>query len=251
MAKRSRGTSLPPPYLKRVWQEAPPEDIDCSGYPFDLPIFADGAFELCFDNPATIFVGENGTGKSTLLEMIAVLCGFDEGGGGRDHRAVQHSALSASDGGILSEVMRAAWLPKISRGFFFRAETFFSLLRHIDESGSDYGGHLHRSHGEGFLSFFDQRTGEPGVYIFDEPESALSPARQFDFLRLLRTLQREGRSQIIMATHSPILMGLPDADLRQIDRHGIGPVRLEDTSHYRLYREFILYPHETIEAMTE
>ena len=64
-------------------------------------------------------------------------------------------------------------------------------------------------------------------------------------------MQREGRSQIIMATHSPILMGLPDADLRQIDRHGIGPVRLEDTSHYRLYREFILYPHETIQAMTE
>jgi predicted ATPase len=226
-------------------------DPDFSNYPFDLPIYANGDFEIVFDKSVTILVGENGSGKSTLLEALAAVAGFSDGGGGRGHAPVGRSSLSANDGGDLADLLRAAWLPKVGNGFFFRAETFFSLLRYIDESGSRWGGHLHRSHGEGFLSFFEQRTAEQGLYIFDEPESALSPDRQFDFLRLLRRLQREGMAQIIMATHSPILMALPDADLRQIDAHGIHPTVLEDTSHYRIYKEFMLYPHLTVEAMIE
>lgn len=253
MAGRKRPTSLSPPYLRRVWQAEAPAggDPEHADYPFNLPIYANGDFDLTFDAAVTIIVGENGSGKSTLLEAIAELAGFSEGGGGPGHMAVAPSDLSAKDGGELADILRAAWLPKIGNGFFFRAETFFSLLRYIDEAGSPFGGHLHRSHGEGFLSFFDQRTDQQGLYLFDEPESALSPARQFDFLKLLRRIQRQGNAQIIMATHSPILMALPDADLRQIDGFGIRPVKLEDTSHYRIYREFILYPELTVEEMIE
>lgn len=253
MARKPRPTSLSPPYLRRVRQEERRDnpDPDFSNYPFDLPMYANGDFEISFEESVTIIVGENGSGKSTLLEAIAALAGFSDGGGARGHMAVGRSELSADDGGVLAEILRAAWLPKLGNGFFFRAETFFSLLRYIDESGSSWGGHLHRSHGEGFLSFFEQRTQEQGLYIFDEPESALAPDRQFEFLKLLRRLQREGHAQVIMATHSPILMALPDADLRQIDAHGIRPITLEETSHFRIYKEFMLYPHLTVEAMIE
>ena len=223
-----------------------------SNYPFDLPLYAGGDFEITFSSAATIIVGENGSGKSTLLEAIATVAGFNEGGGDRGHgAAVLASAASGSDGGCLAEYLRAAWLPKIGNGFFFRAETFFMLNRYIDDAASGWGGHLTRSHGEGFLSFFEQRTAKSGMYIFDEPESALSPSRQFDFLKLLRRLQRSGHVQIIMATHSPILMALPDADLRQIDGYAITPVTLEQTSHFRIYKEFMAYPHLTVEAMIE
>lgn len=260
MARAGSRSKLPPPYLRRVWRretgaetDGPPPDVD--GYPFNIPLFADPDFELRFERPVTILVGENGSGKSTLLEAIAVLAGFSEGGGGYGHRAVQASGISGSDGGALADALRAGWLPKVGQGFFFRAETFFSLARYVDEAAHDVGAatpdYLSWSHGEGFLNFFDERADRQGIYIFDEPESALSPSRQFDFLKLLRRIQRAGNAQVIMATHSPILMALPDVDLWKIDRFSIEPTTLEDTAHYRLYREFILYPHDTVEAMIE
>lgn len=256
MAKRSRATSLPPPFLKRVWmREDGDADIDRSHYPYTVPLFAAGDFDIRFDNPITIFVGENGSGKSTLLEAIASLAGFSEGGGGYGHHAVGSSDVSGQDGGQLESALRAAWLPKVSRGFFFRAETFFSLARYVDAAAAEVGAmppdYLSASHGEGFLHFFDGRSSAQGIYIFDEPESALSPSRQFEFLKLLRRLQLAGTAQIIMATHSPILMAMPDADLRQIDQYGIHPTTLEATAHFRLYKEFIDYPHLTVEAMIE
>jgi predicted ATPase len=101
------------------------------------------------------------------------------------------------------------------------------------------------------VHFFEERMSRQGIFILDEPESALSPQRQFEFLKLLRRMQHANNAQVIMATHSPILMALPDADLWQIDPYGIQSVALEDTAHFRLYREFALYPHETVEAMTE
>jgi len=229
--------------------------IDRDQYPFNIPLFGDPAFEIRFQKPVTILVGENGSGKSTLLEAIAVLAGFSEGGGGYGHMAVERSDISGSDGGVLVDALRAAWLPKVGRGFFFRAETFFTLARYVDqaafESNAGRPDYLSWSHGEGFLHFFEERADQQGIYIFDEPESALSPSRQFEFLQLLRRIQRANNSQVIMATHSPILMALPDADLWQISPLGIEPVQLEDTAHYRLYHEFMLYPHETVEAMIE
>jgi predicted ATPase len=216
---------------------------DREAYPFCLPMFREPNFELEFDKPITIVVGENGTGKSTLLEGIAVLAGFEEGGGGRGIGAVSYDDFTEAGGGKLADALRASWLPKVGRGWFFRAETFFSLARYIS------GDFLSYSHGEGFMRFFEERCQRPGIFFFDEPESALSMSRQFEFLKLLRRMQLGGQTQVIMATHSPILMALPDARLLRLEKYGLQPVQLEDTDHYRMMREFILDPHGTVEMM--
>ncbi len=247
-----RAPTLPPPYLKRVWLDpGAPRDED--RYPHCLPLFRSGSFELSFDRPITIIAGENGVGKSTLLEGIAVLAGFDESGGGPGYRAVDNSRALETGGGELARVFRAAWLPKIGQGWFFRAESFFSVARYLDEAardarqaGPDF---LSHSHGEGFVRFFEERCTRPGIFIFDEPESALSPTRQFDFLKLLQRMVDGGKSQVIMATHSPVLMAFPGARLLRMVKYGLEPVALEDTSHFRIMREFALDPTGFVEMM--
>lgn len=199
-----RHTTLPPPYLRRVWLDDAAE-VDRKAYPFCLPMFR-GGFAFSFDNPMTIIVGENGVGKSTLIEGIAVLAGFDESGGGPGYRAVDNSRAEETGGGVLADALRASWLPKIGRGWFFRAESFFSVARYLDLAARESGGSgpdfLSHSHGEGFIRFFEERCEQPGIFFFDEPESALSPSRQFEFLKLLRRMQDGGQTQVIMATHS-------------------------------------------------
>jgi predicted ATPase len=253
MSRRKRTTSLPPPFLKRVWlpQEEPGDDLDWDTYPLSLPIIHSGGFDLAFEKSVTIVVGENGSGKSTMLEAIATMAGFSDSGGAQGMRAVERSATSGEDGARLGKLLKAAWLPQVRHGWFFRAETFFSVARYLDDSGSPRAGYLRASHGEGFLSFFEERLSEQGLFILDEPESALSPAKQFEFLKLLRQMQRADNCQVIMATHSPILMALPDADLWQIEKFGLRPTALEETSHFKIYREFALYPHDTVEAMID
>jgi len=253
MASKRRDTMLPPPFLRRIWLP-PSEDVERDGrtsYPFTLSLIRNDGFDFRFEKPVTIIVGENGTGKSTVLEAIAKNAGFSDAGGAQGMRAVDAAPRSGADAGSLGLQLRSAWLPQVKQGWFFRAETFFTVARYLDDSDSPVANYLSASHGEGFMAFFEERLSRQGIYILDEPESALSPQRQFDFLKLLRQLQRANRSQIIMATHSPILMALPDADLWQIDEFGVQPVRLEDTAHYRLYREFALHPHETVEAMID
>lgn len=251
---RGRQTRLPPPYLRRI-AFRPDVEIDRSIYPFSLPLLRDGAFEMAFDRAVTIVVGENGVGKSTLLEAIGALAGFDQAGGGPGYRPMDHGNALERNGDVLANVLRASWLPKVGQGWFFRAESFFSVARYLDDAAREAGGggpdFLSHSHGEGFLRFFEERCSRPGIFIFDEPESALSPARQFDFLKLLRAMQAGGQTQVIMATHSPILMALPDADLLGMTRGGLSRVTLEDTAHYRLTREFVLDPHGTVAAMLD
>lgn len=179
------------------------------------------------------------------------MAGFGEGGGAQGMAAVGRSSAAGEDAGRLGDLLRAAWLPQIRQGWFFRAETFFSVARYLDEVGSRRAGYLRASHGEGFLHFFEERLSEQGLFILDEPESALSPTNQFDFLKLLRNLQRVESCQVIMATHSPILMALPDADLWQVERFGLRPTTLEETSHFRLYREFTRYPHDLVETIID
>lgn len=253
MSRKKRTTSLPPPFLKRVWLPEREEgaEVDWDSYPFSLPIVQSGAFDIGFEKPVAIIVGENGSGKSTLLEAIATMAGFSDSGGAQGMRAVKRLAAAGEDGARLGEMLRAAWLPQVRRGWFFRAETFFSVARYLDESESRHAGYLRASHGEGFLSFFEERFLEQGLFILDEPEAALSPAKQFEFLKLLRRMQRANHCQVIMATHSPILMALPDADLWQLERVGLRPTTLEETAHFKLYREFALYPHDMVEAMID
>jgi predicted ATPase len=240
MAKKYR-INLPAPYLKRVWLEQE-RVTDADVYPFCLPFLRDG-LDLTFEKPVTIIVGENGTGKSTLLEGVAALAGYDEAGGGTGYMPVDHSRAIEKMGGQLAKALRASWLPKISNGWFFRAESFFSVARYLDQAALEpFGGpppdFLSHSHGEGFLRFFAERCQRQGLFIFDEPESALSPARQIEFLKLLRAMERSQFVQVIMATHAPLLMAYPGARLLQLTKEGLAPVRVEDTAHYRTMAEF-------------
>src|ERR1700710_456860 len=250
MARRNKPIDLPAPYLKRVWLE-PSRITDRAAYPFCLPFLRDD-FELSFDRSITIIVGENGTGKSTLLEGIAVLAGYDEAGGGKGYRPVDHSKAMEAMGGQLSKALRASWLPKITNGWFFRAESFFSVARYLDEAGREAGfippDFLSHSHGEGFLRFFEERCQKQGIFIFDEPESALSPTRQMEFLKLMRRMEESTICQIVMATHSPMLMAYPGARLLRLTKYGLDPVTVEQTDHYKVMREFCADPAGFVEG---
>src|SRR5438105_10528224 len=139
--KYRRNIRMPAPYLRRVWLDVA-EVSDPEAYPFCLPFLSDG-LDVTFEEAITIIVGENGTGKSTLLEGIAALAGFDEAGGGKGYRPVDHSRALEKMGGELGKALRASWLPKITgRGWFFRAESFFTVARYLDEAALDdpFGG---------------------------------------------------------------------------------------------------------------
>jgi predicted ATPase len=252
-SRRNRTIDLPAPYLKRLWLD-PSRIADRKAYPFCLPFLRDD-FELCFDRPITIIAGENGTGKSTLLEGIAVLAGYDEAGGGKGYMPIDHSVALEKMGGRLSAALRASWLPRITNGWFFRAESFFSIARYLDKAALDdpFGppppDFLSHSHGEGFLRFFEERCQRQGIFIFDEPESALSPARQMEFLKLMRRMEESTICQVIMATHSPVLMAYPGARLLRLSKYGLEPVTVKDTDHYKVMREFCDDPAGFVEAV--
>jgi predicted ATPase len=155
-----------------------------------------------------------------------VLAGYDESGGGNGYMPVDHSKALEQMGGQLSKALRASWLPRITRGWFFRAESFFSVARYQDKVNLEYipgvppgtpPDYLSHSHGEGFLRFFEERCQRQGIFIFDEPESALSPARQIEFLKLIRLMEVSQNCQVIMATHAPMLMAYPNARLLRLE----------------------------------
>ncbi|MGG6314153.1 AAA family ATPase [Paenibacillus macerans] len=206
-----------------------------SEYPFSLPLIRKIS-TLRLSRPVTFFVGENGSGKSTLLEAMAYQCGFNTAGGGRNNAYEVDRAESA-----LGDYVRLSWKPKVTGGFFMRAESFYSFATHIDQIGgtSSYGGvSLHsQSHGESFLSLFRYRFQSKGIYLLDEPEAALSPARQLALLRIIKDLS--GQAQFVIATHSPILMGYPEAQILNFDGDPIAPIDYEDTDHYQITRGFL------------
>lgn len=241
MAYRKRTTRLKAPYLRRILIE-PERSLDRASYPGNLPIFA-ADFSIDFTTPITIIVGENGTGKSTLLEAIGALAGYDEAGGGKGYRPVDHSGALDKSGAALASAFRAQWLPKVTAGWFFRAESFYSVARYLDEAAREplsgpAPDFLSWSHGEGFMRFFEERCSRQGLYLFDEPESALSPKRQIEFLGLLGRMHETDEIQVVMATHSPLLMACPHARLLRITRFGLEECDFRDTDHFKMIRAF-------------
>jgi predicted ATPase len=216
---------------------------DLITYPFTVPAIR-GMDTLDFDSAVTFFVGENGSGKSTLLEAIAYQCGFNTAGGGRNNAHDVDSSQAA-----LGEYVRLSWLPKVTQGFFLRAESFYHFASHLDQVAKDdptfnyqgYGGKSlhHQSHGESFLSLFLNRFGGKGIYLLDEPEAALSPARQLAFLRIIHQLERRRNTQFIIATHSPILLGYPNAKIFSFDLSSIEKISYEETEHYQITKGFL------------
>lgn len=231
------------PFLKRIQLSRP--QLHQMKHPFTIPAFARG-FDIRLPTAVTFFAGENGTGKSTLLEAIANNAGFNLGGGNRNH-----ASYGVFDDSALAPHVKMSWLPKMSSGFFMRAETFFDFASYVEALAADdpsilkgYGGRsLHsQSHGESFLSLFTARFGKRGLYLLDEPEAALSPMRQLSFLALMKQITKAGDVQLIVATHSPILMSYPDAQILSFDGGPIAPVAWKETEHYKLTKAFLDSP---------
>ncbi|WP_093293400.1 AAA family ATPase [Thermoactinomyces sp. DSM 45892] len=206
-------------------------------YPFSIP-YIKHLSHIDLKSQVTFFVGENGSGKSTLLEAIADKCEFNTAGGGRNNLYDVHASGSA-----LGDYISLSWLPKVTKGFFLRAESFYHFASHIDEiRGSEaYGGRsLHeQSHGESFLSLFLNRFKGKAIYLLDEPEAALSPQRQLAFLKILHALASKGDSQFIIATHSPILLGYPKATILSFDHSPIREMEYEMTDHFQITKYFL------------
>lgn len=203
--------------------------------------------------PVTFLVGENGSGKSTLLEAIAVASGFNPEGGSKNFRFATANTHSG-----LHRCLRIDRSPARPRdGFFLRAESFYNMASNIDEMDEgvgdlyrSYGGKsLHRqSHGESFLNLALNRLGGNGLYLFDEPEAALSPTRQLSLLSIMHQLV-QADSQFIIATHSPILMAYPDAAIYLLDENGINPIAYTDTEHYQVTKSFMANPKRMLDVL--
>lgn len=205
--------------------------------------------ELEFTNPVTFFVGENGSGKSTLLEAIAVAAGFNAEGGSRDF--VFSTRRTHSD--LCDLIIPIRTIPP-KDGFFLRAESFYNTASYLDENSTmkRYGGvSFHeQSHGESFLSLVTNRFEGNGLYIMDEPEAALSPQRLLTLLVLMDELVKK-RSQFIIATHSPIIMAFPGADIIQFSEKGMERVSYRETESYRITKQFMDDPERMIKYLFE
>ncbi len=217
---------------------------------------------LDFNRKVTFLVGENGVGKSTLIEGIAVAMGFNPEGGsinlGFNTRA-SHSDLH-------EYLTVAKGYERHRDGYFLRAESFYNVASHIDHLDEDedeygdrgtgpmiignYGGvSLHRqSHGESFMALVENRFGANGLYILDEPEAALSPTRLMRLMYCIHKLVQQG-SQFIISTHSPILMTYPGAEIFEISEEGINSVDYRDTEHYIVTKRFMDVPERMVDEV--
>jgi predicted ATPase len=225
------------PFLRQI--SSIPGQFDETRYPFNIPALKQG-IDLAFRTNVTFFVGENDSGKSTLLEALAECCGFSPEGGNRDHHRA--TFVTRSD---LAQALRLSWFPKVTEGFFMRAESFYNFATYIEQVSDlrAYGGKsLHeQSHGESFLSLFNNRF-EQGLYILDEPEAALSPQRQLSFLKIIHDLEAPGHAQFLIATHSPIILSYPGAVLFSLDGDAIREVAYDETDHFIVTRDFLNSP---------
>jgi predicted ATPase len=235
-----------PPYLVRLQLK---ESVTEGGeYPFSLPLIR--CLDIEFMAPVTFFVGENGTGKSTVIEAIAALCKLPVSGGGRNELAGNQGPDTSS---ALAPFLRPSFRRQPPDAYFLRAEfqAHFASLLDARDADPDFRGDpyarygersLHtRSHGEAFLAILQNRI-RSGLLLFDEPESALSPQRQLALLAHMAALAATGKSQFIIATHSPILLTFPGAQILSFDGVAVRSTSLEDTSHFQITKGILQNP---------
>jgi predicted ATPase len=220
-------------------------------YPFNVPVLGHRS-TLTFRTPITFFVGENGSGKSTLLEAITRKCDIHLWDKPKRH-VVHRNPYETT----LSKFITVTWANGSVPGSIFRAETFRDLADFLDDVAlcdpgrmKYHGGRILNtlSHGEGILTYFGGRYHIRGLYILDEPEAALSPSSQIKFLKLLKQLEAGGHAQFIIATHSPILLAYPGAQIFSFDSSHITEVGYEETTHYQLYKQFFTDRSAFLEA---
>lgn len=224
------------PYLLHA-SFRPDAEIDFDAYPFSIPAVREMG-SIDFHPNVTFLVGENGTGKSTVLEAIAVALGFGAEGGTKNVNFRTADSVSP----LHDSLRLARGIPAPRDGYFLRAESFFNVATYMDEMGylEGYGGKsLHRqSHGESFMAVLLNKLRGNGIYLLDEPEAALSPSRQLAALSAIHQLV-EDQSQLIIATHSPILLSYPHAKIILFDKTGVSEVDFEDTEHFVVTRDFL------------
>jgi predicted ATPase len=224
------------PYLLQV-SFRPGAQIDHEVYPFTIPAVRE-LEKIRFHENVTFLVGENGSGKSTVLEALAISLGLGAEGGTRNTLFKTADAVSP-----LHESLRLSrGTPKPRDAYFLRAESFYNVATYMDEVDylRSYGGKsLHKqSHGESFMAVLLNKLRGDGIYFLDEPEAALSPTRQLAALRAIHELV-EDSSQFIIATHSPILLSYPRSKIIQFDEFGIREIALKDTDHFAVTRDFL------------
>jgi predicted ATPase len=219
------------------------------GYPFGLAA-VQGLAGVKFGN-VTVLVGDNGTGKSTIVEGLAVASGFNAEGGGRNLRFSTHGTHSE-----LHEHLQLRWSTRPNWGWFLRAETFYGMATHIETDDPMHGvaslfPDLHReSHGESFLDLALSRFLHPGLYVLDEPEAALSLQGQWKLLSIMHAAVGLG-AQFVLATHSPALMALPDARLYELDDAGVRLTRYDDLAVVQLWRRFLDHPESVLHHLLD
>lgn len=234
------------------------DTTDYTQYPFSLSIIKN-LQDIEFPTQITFLVGENGTGKSTILEAIACNAGFGLEGGSKNINFKTSEEKTYSAAYMLSKHLILSWRAKPKNGYFFRAESFFNIANFIDDMAKSwgpialapYGGKsLHeQSHGESFLSFFNNRLGQEGFFIFDEPEAALSPQRQLSLLAIIHEVCKNPNSQFIIATHSPILLAYPNATIYSCDSGTLTKIAYTDTDHYQITKTFLNNPDRYLQHL--
>jgi len=231
------------PYLQHIGI-ASDAKVDYDDYPYSIPAVRELQL-LRFHADVTFFVGENGSGKSTILEAIAMALGFGEQGGNRDMKLMT-SYKTVSPLHQTLKMSRSFKLPK--DGYFLRAESLFNVASFLERIGSPSRSLHACSHGEAFMEVLLNKMRGNGLYLLDEPEAALSPNRQLAALRAIHDLVKR-ESQFIIATHSPILLAYPGAKIYQFHAEGISEIAYEDTEHYAVTRDFLNHTDRRIQQL--
>jgi predicted ATPase len=247
---RTTGRRLVEPLLREI--RLPIDATRAQRYPFNVPTIA-ALRRLPLKSRVTFFVGENGTGKSTLLEAIALSAGLAYEGGTRNFRMAPRPAFLGESQeeriGELADALTLSWRLRPRDAFFLRAESFYNVVSYLEELGEgafrSYGGEsLHtRSHGESFLTLLVEKFRGGGLYLIDEPEAALSAARQLALLARMRDLLNEDENtQFIIASHSPIVLSFPGATIYSFDHAPIRQLEYRSTDAYVITRRFLENP---------